>query len=248
MNSFETFLKRCSDPQRLISEKEGLEFLRAHMPRHSPLRVVKVLSLTQEGLNLELIKTFPPNQQHWKMFGEGLALLHLQVGESFGLESDNFIGHSPQPNSIMKSWSEFTLEQRLFYQIHKISDQALRDEFLTLLEAKRNVVVDLLEAHRPHPAPLHGDLWSGNILFDQQGPVLIDPAVYWGDPEADLAMLELFGRPAPAFYQAYESLRPRPKKDQSARLALYQLYHLLNHFNLFGKSYLPSCLKIISRL
>ena len=159
--------------------------------------------------------------------GRMLAKLHAQHGEHFGWARDNYIGATPQKNATSTNWAEFWRKQRMEPQ---------------LALAKRNGyaidignVCDLLEDHNPAPSLLHGDLWGGNAGFLPNGaPVLFDPAVYYGDREADLAMTELFGGFPPEFYSAYGSL----PGGYETRKHLYNLYHLLNHLNLFGGGYL----------
>jgi fructosamine-3-kinase len=159
--------------------------------------------------------------------GRMLAALHGVQGNRFGWARDNYIGATPQANGSYESWPEFWRERRLGPQ---------------LALAKRNGydidagnVTALLEAHEPTPSLLHGDLWSGNAGFTTGGaPLLFDPAVYYGDREADLAMTELFGGFPREFYSAYGTL----PAGYETRKHLYNLYHLLNHLNLFGGGYL----------
>ena len=159
--------------------------------------------------------------------GRMLATLHRSHGDEFGWPRENYIGATPQPNGRSASWADFWRERRLAPQ---------------LALAKRNGyaidvgnVCDLLDRHEPAPSLLHGDLWSGNAAFLESGaPVLFDPAVYCGDREADLAMTELFGAFPPQFYSAYGPL----PAGYEMRKHLYNLYHLLNHLNLFGGGYL----------
>jgi protein-ribulosamine 3-kinase len=159
----------------------------------------------------------------WAALGRMLALLHRQTGPRYGWHRDNFIGRSPQANGGCDDWNEFWWTRRLQPQLERAG---LRADFL------RNALND----HRPAPSLLHGDLWSGNAGFIDEGPVIFDPAVYYGDREADLAMTELFGGFAPEFYAAYDAAFPRdPGYEQ--RKPLYNLYHLLNHLNLFGGGY-----------
>ena len=160
----------------------------------------------------------------WRRMGEALARLHAVQGPRFGWPRDNYIGLAPQINTWKDEWSDFFLECRLRPQARAaridVSDASVRA---------------LLKDHRPAPALLHGDLWSGNAGFTAEGPVVFDPAVYYGDREADLAMTELFGGFPRAFYEGYGPLDPGYER----RKHLYNLYHLLNHLNLFGGSYLP---------
>ncbi len=159
----------------------------------------------------------------WAALGRMLATLHRQSGPRFGWHRDNWIGRSPQANAWADDWNEFWWTRRLEPQLRRAG---LAADFL------RNALRD----HRPAPSLLHGDLWSGNAGFIDEGPVLFDPAVYYGDREADLAMTELFGGFAPDFYAAYKAAFPLDAGYEQ-RKPLYNLYHLLNHLNLFGGGY-----------
>jgi protein-ribulosamine 3-kinase len=162
--------------------------------------------------------------------GRMLAALHRRQGERFGWTRDNYIGSTPQPNGGHESWATFWRERRLGPQLAL----ARRNGY----ELDAHGVSELLEGHAPPPSLLHGDLWSGNAGFLEGGaPVLFDPAVYYGDREADLAMTELFGGFPREFYSAYEEAWPLPAGYRE-RKHLYNLYHLLNHLNLFGGGYL----------
>jgi fructosamine-3-kinase len=161
----------------------------------------------------------------WPALARMLAGLHRSVGPRFGWERDNWIGLSPQPNGWSDDWATFFCEKRLAPQLERAR---LRVDF--------EKVKKLLEGHRPQASLLHGDLWSGNAGFTPEGPVIFDPAVYYGDREADLAMTELFGGLPPAFYAAYEQAYPL-EEGYDRRKHLYNLYHLLNHLNLFGGGY-----------
>lgn len=154
-----------------------------------------------------------------------LATLHRSTGPRYGWQKDNWIGLAPQPNAWSDDWAQFFVEYRLAPQARRAG--------IALPDVKR-----LLEDHHPAPSLLHGDLWSGNVGFTPEGPVLFDPAVYYGDREADLAMTELFGGFAPAFYAAYREALPLPE-GYELRKHVYNVYHLLNHLNLFGSGYLP---------
>lgn len=159
--------------------------------------------------------------------GRMLAALHGSHGDAFGWPRDNYIGATPQRNGMRENWARFWVERRLKPQF------ALARSNGYALELPD--VSQLLAGHHPSPSLLHGDLWSGNAAFLASGaPVLFDPAVYYGDREADLAMTELFGAFPPEFYSAYGPL----PAGYEMRKRLYNLYHLLNHLNLFGGGYL----------
>ena len=206
------------------AEADGLAALRAN--RCSAPEPLAHGSIGSESyLLMDFLQLKP--RGNYAALGRMLAALHAQQSESFGWVRDNYIGATPQKNGAYASWAEFWRERRLGPQ---------------LALAKRNGyaidignVCDLLKEHQPAPALLHGDLWSGNAGFLPNGaPVLFDPAVYFGDAEADLAMTELFGGFPPEFYSAYGPL----PAGYAVRKHLYNLYHLLNHLNLFGGGYL----------
>jgi len=170
--------------------------------------------------------------------GEGLAAQHRINAERFGWQRDNTIGATPQINTWTDDWLAFWREHRLGYQL-KLAvrrgagarTQEVGDQLLEALPA-------LLDGHDPEASLLHGDLWSGNYAFTRQGePAIFDPAVYYGDRETDLAMTELFGGFGRDFYAAYRNAWPLDT-GYPLRKTLYNLYHILNHYNLFGGGYL----------
>ncbi|HEX6320411.1 MAG TPA: fructosamine kinase family protein [Burkholderiales bacterium] len=160
--------------------------------------------------------------------GRMLASAHRKAGPRFGWHRDNYIGATPQANRWKDNWAQFWLERRLRPQLDLARTKGFDLEAPSL---------GLLDGHDPQPSLLHGDLWRGNAGFTPQGPVVFDPAVYYGDREADLAMTELFGGFPPEFYEGYNSEWPLDG-GYSRRKPLYNLYHLLNHLNLFGGGYL----------
>ncbi len=171
--------------------------------------------------------------------GEQLAHLHRNTAPAYGLERDNYIGGNRQYNAWVEEWPRFFVERRLLPQMELAAQQGYLpssrhkklDRLLTRIE-------DLLAGVERQPALLHGDLWGGNVIpTDPHGrPGLIDPAVYYGDREAELAFTELFGGFGSLFYQAYQRTWPLPP-GYVQRRDLYNLYHLLNHLNLFGAGY-----------
>jgi fructosamine-3-kinase len=170
--------------------------------------------------------------------GYRLALLHRQTSGEYGLDYDNYCGASVQLNGWYASWLDFFRERRLGAQTQMAQAAGLLPPERGRKLARLLDVLDTWIDDRPEPPSLlHGDLWSGNWLIDGDGePVLIDPAVYYGHREAELAMCRLFGGFPPDFFAAYDAVcAPLPGRDE--RLPLYQLYHLLNHLNLYGESY-----------
>lgn len=182
----------------------------------------------------------------WETMGQQLAAMH-RVGKSdrFGWECNNTIGSTPQLNPWTENWADFFAEHRIGYQVRlaKRRGGSFPDPE-QVIEAVRDRLAD----RNPQPSLVHGDLWSGNAAVTASGePVILDPATYYGDHEVDIAMTELFGGFPAAFYQGYNAtwqLDPgyRQRKD------LYNLYHILNHFNLFGGGYGSQASQIIERL
>jgi protein-ribulosamine 3-kinase len=230
------------------AEADGLREL--HAPR--ALRAPQVLAVgvaeTAAFLALEWIERGAGSAACERRLGEGLAALHEVTAPRFGWWRDNTIGRTPQANARSADWTEFFRERRLRPQLALGEQQGfprrLSERGARLLEA----LPALLEGHRPGASLLHGDLWGGNWLASTAGePVLFDPAVYYGDRETDLAMTHLFGGFGPAFYRAYESAAPLPA-GAALRTELYNLYHVLNHANLFGGGYPAQALSTIDRL
>lgn len=179
--------------------------------------------------------------------GRQLAAMHRASRQSYGWDRDNSIGTTPQPNGQHEDWAEFWARNRLGFQLNL----AARNGHGGQLQAKGELLLDALPAlidHAPAPSLLHGDLWGGNMAFDGDGrPVIFDPAVYFGDREADLAMTELFGGFGEDFYAAYRDAWALDPGYRS-RKTLYNLYHILNHLNLFGGGYLGQARSMIGRL
>ena len=187
-------------------------------------------------LILENIHLSSGNQQTFSAAGEIFARMHQIRSSRFGWIMQNTIGSTPQINNYTDSWADFWKKHRLGYQIKLAEEngysQIVIEKTLRLTEA-----CDHFFTHDPFPSLLHGDLWSGNLSFDGNGkPVIYDPAVYYGDREADLAMTELFGGFGKGFYAAYQQNFPLAS-GYNVRKKLYNLYHILNHMNLFGGGY-----------
>lgn len=197
---------------------------------------------------MEWIDTGRPRAGFHAEFGRALAHLHRsRTNDRYGFDGDNFIGSTEQPNAWSESWLEFFAKQRIGFQVRLAHDRKRIDSGLVRsIEKILDRIADIL----PEPeraSLLHGDLWGGNYLCDSEGrAVLIDPAVYYGHPEADLAMTELFGGFRREFYRAYERVNPLVP-GYAERRDLYNLYHMLNHLNLFGGGYLGSVRSIVSR-
>jgi len=179
--------------------------------------------------------------------GGQLAALHRHTAETFGWQRDNTIGATHQPNRRHRDWIGFWREERLGFQL----ELAARNGHRGRLQQRGEQLLALFPAlldHTPRPSLLHGDLWGGNLGYLRDGtPVIFDPAVYYGDREADLAMTELFGGFGGRFYAAYAQAWPLDPGYRT-RKTLYNLYHILNHLNLFGGGYGGQALGMIDRL
>lgn len=180
--------------------------------------------------------------------GQQLAQMHQVTSDKFGWQADNFIGRTPQYNSYSDNWLDFYANQRLKPQLNFAQQNAastlLLDSGYQLIEELDKFFIN----YTPLPSLLHGDLWGGNSAFTTSGhPIIYDPASYYGDRETDLAMTEMFGGFSSNFYQGYNSVYPLDQ-GYKTRKDLYNLYHLLNHFNLFGGHYEQSSIRVIQQL
>lgn len=244
----DTFNKRNSSSfsDALIKESQGLELLRKQFSSSciGELHVPEVFSVSEFELELTHIINGSPvkntSLNQMSDLGRGLARLHLIEQSQYGLDSDNYIGLNPQVNGLCDDWGEFFVSKRLGYQISLIVSQSIKNELLEVLDKVGGSLKQHLNASVSYPSLVHGDLWSGNVLFDETRVWLIDPAVYHGDREVDLAMTEMFGGFTEDFYRAYDDVFPRTN-EYSVKKVIYNLYHYLNHYNLFGSSYLRGC-------
>ncbi len=233
-------------PGMFVAERQGLERLASA----NAIRVPKVVQTFAHGpwqvIIMEYIRRARPSARYWDLLGEQLAALHRHTSSSFGLDEDNYIGSLPQLNSRKKNWTEFFINNRLEIQLRLAAQQGKADVHLRKRFEKLYQRLDEIFPSEP-PSLLHGDLWSGNLITDENGqPCLIDPAVYYGHREADLAFTQLFGGFDERFYKAYHACFPlQPGFNQ--RAGVYNLYPLLVHVNLFGGGYLSSVKNVLSR-
>lgn len=197
-------------------------------------------------LVLEYLPLGKGNNSSWIKMGQQLALLHQFQGESyFGWHRNNTIGATPQINDWCDNWADFFAEKRIGYQLQQANRRGANFPACDRTIAK---VRDYLQSRNPSPSLVHGDLWSGNASFTSEGiPVIFDPALYYGDREVDIAMTELFGGFPPDFYRGYNQQYPLDS-GYAQRKEIYNLYHILNHFNLFGGSYLSQAKSILHKL
>lgn len=169
--------------------------------------------------------------------GRTLAALHERRSPYFGWYRDNTVGTTPQINTPHAQWPLFFRDRRLLFQLHLAAQNGYTGRIQDMGQQIIEAVPELLRGHSPAPSLLHGDLWAGNCAAYEGRPILFDPAVYYGDREADIAMTELFGGFSPSFYAAYQETTPLAP-GYSVRKTLYNLYHVLNHLNLAGGGYL----------
>lgn len=219
-------------------EARGLE----ELAKPGVIRVPKVVAVGEDFLVLEVIPFGSKGPGFAQDFGRRFARLHRHQNDCFGFEVDNFCGATPQPNPRVAAgpgvWAAWFWEHRLEHQLRLARDKGRLSVALSRSMARLEPLVpEILADTDEPPCLLHGDLWGGNYLVDPDGePVLIDPAVYYGHREADLAMTSLFGGFSEAFYRAYDREWPL-QAGWRERVDLYQLYHVLNHLNLFGGGY-----------
>lgn len=233
-------------PDMFRTEAKGLRLLAESKSMYIP----EVIGTGEAGafqfLILEFIAASYRTQHYWRDFGAQLAALHRNTSTSFGLDHNNYIGSLPQLNTLHTSWIDFFIYNRLDAQLRLAEQSALVDNLLRRnFETLYIKLPDLLTIEKP--ALLHGDLWSGNVMVNQHGaPGLIDPAVYFGHREMDIAMTQLFGGFNPEFLQVYHEAFPLMPGVED-RILLYKLYPLLVHVNLFGADYLAQVNSIVRR-
>lgn len=229
------------------AEAEGLGALAAADAIRVPRVLCTGLAENTSYIVMQYLKLGPAGSGGQRLAGRQLAALHARQADLFGWERDNTIGSTPQINTRNADWIGFWREHRLGYQLQLAAARGHGGR----LQAAGHKLLERFPAlidHAPRPALLHGDLWSGNLGFDAAGrPVIFDPAVYYGDPEADLAMTELFGGFSGDFYAAYAEAAP-VDPGYRVRKTLYNLYHVLNHLNLFGSGYAGQAQDMIDRL
>ncbi|TXL12409.1 hypothetical protein BMR05_15450 [Methylococcaceae bacterium HT4] len=178
------------------------------------------------------------NQTTQQQLGRQLAELHQTRQDYFGWHHDNFIGSNQQRNTRDNNWVNFWQEQRLMAQLKLASENGYTGKIQQQGEQLCLLIPEFFSSYQPQASLLHGDLWSGNAAADAEGRAIIyDPACYYGDRETDIAMTELFGGFSADFYAAYEEAWPLDS-GYKTRKTLYNLYHILNHLNLFGSGYL----------
>lgn len=250
-NGQRVFLKQNPSPPTdfFLAETRGLKLLA--QAKNGP-RIPKPIAV-QSGsrptfLLLEYIESAPEDENFAEQLARSLAELHRMSQEHYGLDHDNYIGITPQKNTLGKDGVVFFRDQRIDFQ-RKLARQSglLPVAIDKKLDSLCDDLAKFLNISGEKPALIHGDLWSGNYFSDNEGkPCIFDPAVYYGLREADLAMTELFGRLPQRFYDAYQEDFPMNPGYQE-RKDLFNVYHLLNHLNIFGSSYLSSVQQVVKR-
>ena len=245
------FAKANDRAQRgmFAAEARGLAWL----AEAKVLRIPEVVAVARpedehQFLVLDLVATGSPARDFDERLGRGLAALHRFGAPGFGLDHDNFVGSLPQSNAGAPTWAEFYRARRLEPLLRRAADRGLASPRMRQGFHRLFAALDELVGPPEPPARLHGDLWGGNLLCDDRGaPVLIDPAVYGGHREIDLAMMRLFGGFGARVFDAYAEAAPL-RDGHRDRVTLYQLYPLMVHVNLFGGSYVGSVESALDRL
>jgi len=242
-------LARPGHGPMLAAEADGLVALRATGSIRTPELIAQGAEEDYPLLVMEYLRLRPLTESaHGQRLAEALAEMHGHTGEQFGWHADNFIGHTPQANDLTRSWATFFAERRIRPQLELARNSGFDGELQRAGKRLLTRIPALFLDYRPQPSLLHGDLWHGNSGVTETGePVIFDPAAYYGDAETDLAMSELFGGFPASFYATYRRVG-RVSEDYERRKPLYNLYHILNHLNLFGRGYLGEALRLIDRL
>lgn len=224
------------------AEAEGLADMAKSKSIRVPEPVASGVAAGQAYLVLTWIEFGRAGVGSWEKMGEQLAAMHKYKSRKFGFRIDNTIGSTPQPNDESSDWVEFYASRRLEHQF-RLAGCGFRGEKELIKK-----LPEFFSGYKPEPSLLHGDLWGGNASFDAEGnPVIFDPATYYGDREADVAMTELFGGFSSGFYSGYNRVWPLDK-GYSVRKTLYNLYHIVNHYNLFGGGYASQAQSMIDKL
>ena len=223
---------------QFAAEAEGLKALRQPGVIRVPRFICSGIASGQAFLVLEHIEMRNPmSRRSEELLGGQLADLHKTFASDrlFGWTHDNAIVATPQVNTPSTDWAQFFTELRLRFQFELAERKGF--SFRQSDDLLNRRVPEILNGHRPEPSLLHGDLWGGNVGYDSDDqPVIFDPAVYFGDREVDIAFTHMFGGFAPGFYRSYEDAWPLPS-GHALRAEVYNLYHILNHLNLFGGGY-----------
>lgn len=231
----------------LEAEAKALEVIRDTQSIKAPRPLTYGTTNNCAYLVMEYL-SFTTRPQNQSTLGKQLAMLHRNLCKKYGWQGDNYIGRSPQFNLWHISWCEFWVTQRLIPQLQMACKAGFSSQLAPIEQQLTRAVQSILRGHQPAPSLLHGDLWGGNASHLEDGtPTIFDPASYYGDRETDIAMTELFGGFSPEFYEGYNNQWVIDTEYQR-RKPVYNLYHMLNHLNLFGGGYLNSCLSLINTI
>ena len=231
------YFVKFNDAARLAmfeAEAEGLKAIAQAQCLRVPAPLCWGVAGDAAFLVLEFLELESADAHTQEKLGQQLAQLHRVTQDQFGWHRDNTIGSTPQINTPSRDWLAFWCEHRLGYQLSLAAGRSR-----ALINKGERLLANMeifFQHYQPVPSLLHGDLWSGNVGAAGQQPVIFDPAVYFGDRETDMAMTELFGGFSARFYQAYQETWPLDA-GYEVRKTLYNLYHVLNHSNLFGGGY-----------
>jgi protein-ribulosamine 3-kinase len=229
-----------------IAEAAGLDALAATDTLRVPRTITHGIAGDQGYLVLQYLEL--GSRGNARFLGEQLAALHRCTADQFGFAGDNFIGTTLQPNARTNDWIGFWRQHRLGFQLTLAANNGYGGRLQSLGEKLMEVLPAFFAGYTPQPSLLHGDLWGGNHAFLPDGtPAIFDPAAYYGDRECDLAMTELFGGFPENFYAAYRAIWPLDP-GYATRRDLYNLYHILNHANLFGGGYATQAEQMMQRL
>lgn len=231
------------------AEFDGLVELRKASLIKAPEPICYGEAKAQTFLVLENMMLGGGDKISGSVFGRQLACLHQVTANQFGWFRNNRIGSTRQINNYSNTWIDFYRENRLQYQLSLAAEQGFKGELQQLGDRLCENLDVFFSNYQPYPSLLHGDLWSGNFGYcvTHGEPVIFDPAVYYGDRETDIAMTELFGGFPVSFYEAYEEVLPLDE-GYVVRKDLYNLYHMLNHLNLFGRGYYARSISLIKQL
>ncbi|MBZ0105562.1 MAG: fructosamine kinase family protein [Sulfuricella denitrificans] len=230
------------------AEAAGLQEIRDSHAIQAPAPICHGATEQASYLVLEFLDLAPCRETTGEQLGRQLAGMHAHTAAQFGWRIDNTIGSTPQSNTPHPDWISFWREERLEYQLRLASQNGIDGKLKKNGACLLDRIEQFFPGYAPLPALLHGDLWNGNCAALAHGePVIFDPAVYYGDRETDLAMSELFGGFSPRFYAAYGEVYPIDP-GYKIRKILYNLYHILNHANLFGGSYVEQASRMLEQL
>lgn len=240
-------INNSSPKDMFTKEANGL----LELNKAASIRIPSVIIFDEAFILLEFIEPSAKVNNFFEDFGYKFAMLHKYTAEEFGFYEDNYIGSTKQINTAAPeektNWTKFYFNKRILFQFKLAEKKGLSSSELRKgISILENKIEEILSGINEPPSLLHGDLWSGNFITGDDGKVcLIDPAVYYGSREADLAMTKLFGGFTAAFYQSYNECYPL-LEGHEYRENIYKLYHVLNHLNLFGSSYYSQAISLLN--